>query len=58
MQGISKQVQLVDVPGHPRMQTLVRERCRDAQAVVFVLDSGNFVAQKADIAGCATVLHP
>jgi GTPase SAR1 family protein len=51
VQGTATTVQLVDVPGHPRMQSIVQERCRDARAVVFVLDAGAFATQKAEIAG-------
>jgi signal recognition particle receptor subunit beta len=51
MQGVTRRVQLVDVPGHPRMRGLVRERCKAAAVVIFVLDSAAFIQQKADVAG-------
>jgi hypothetical protein len=51
LQGTTRRVHLVDIPGHPRIRSVFRERCRDAAAVVFVLDSGDFVRQKEETAG-------
>jgi hypothetical protein len=53
MQGVKQKLQLVDVPGHPRMRALLQEWCRRAAAVIFVLDAADFIQQKSEIAGCA-----
>ena len=55
MQGSRRVLQLVDLPGHPRLQVDALRRCTDARCVVFVLDAGAFMTQKAEAAGCAPV---
>ena len=57
LQGSSKQLQLVEVPGHPRMRSVFTERCRGAAAVLFVIDPSDFIRQKADVAGCVPPRH-
>jgi Signal recognition particle receptor beta subunit len=43
-------VQLVDVPGHPRMAHVFEERVPAAAGVVFVIDAAGFVRRKGEIA--------
>lgn len=52
MQDSKKKLHVVDVPGHPRLRSTFDERVPDAGAVVFMLDSSTFAANKHDIAGC------
>ena len=52
VQGTNSTVQLVDVPGHPRLRCSFNEWIRAAVAVVFVLDAGDFVRQRSVTAEC------
>eukprot|EP00891_Asterochloris_glomerata_P008781 jgi/Astpho2/8781/e_gw1.00128.108.1_t len=43
-------VQLVDVPGHPKIRGRFRRYADQTRAIVFVVDSVDFMPQKTDIA--------
>lgn len=47
-------VQLVDVPGHPKIRGRFRRYADQTRAIVFVVDSVDFMPQKTDIAESAT----
>ena len=43
-------MQLVDVPGHPKIRSHFRKYADQTRAIVFVVDSVDFMPQKTDIA--------
>lgn len=45
-----RRVPLVDAPGHPRLRALAASRAPAATAIVFVVDSADFLPRKADAA--------
>ena len=45
-----RRVPLVDAPGHPRLRVLAASRAPAATAIVFVVDSSDFLPQKAGAA--------
>ena len=45
-----RRVPLVDAPGHPRLRALAASRASAATAIVFVVDSSDFLPRKADAA--------
>lgn len=45
-----RRVPLVDAPGHPRLRALAASRAPAATAIVFVVDSSDFLPRKADAA--------
>ncbi|WWC61303.1 uncharacterized protein I303_103884 [Kwoniella dejecticola CBS 10117] len=48
--GRSKQVKLVDIPGHPRLRDELKKHIKDASTVVFVVDIQALVRNSAAIA--------
>lgn len=46
MQGSSKGVQLVDVPGHPRVRGKFRSFLDKARGILFVVDAVDFTPHK------------
>ena len=48
----TRTVQLVDVPGHPRVRGGFQAHLSTARGVVFVLDSVDFLPHKTEIAEC------
>jgi len=45
-----RRVPIVDAPGHPRLRALAASRAPAATALVFVVDSSDFLPRKADAA--------
>lgn len=45
-----RRVPLVDAPGHPRLRALAASRAPTATAIVFLVDSSDFLPRKADAA--------
>ena len=43
-------MQLVDIPGHPKIRGRFRKYTEQTRAIVFVVDSVDFMPQKTDIA--------
>ena len=50
MQGKSKAVKLVDVPGHPRVRGKFRTYLDRARGILFVIDAVDFTPHKTAIA--------
>ena len=48
--NVLRRVPLVDAPGHPRLRSLAASRAPAATAVVFVVDSTDFLPRKAEAA--------
>ena len=45
-----KFINLIDLPGHPRIRTQVLNSIKDARAIIFVIDSETILAKISDIA--------
>lgn len=58
VQGSSKHVKVVDVPGHPRLRSVFEMHASSASCIVFVLDSCTFVADKQAVAECVLACLP
>lgn len=58
MQGSSKHVKVIDVPGHPRLRSVFDLHAASASCIIFVLDSSTFVAEKQTVAECALQTCP
>ena len=39
-------MQMVDVPGHPKVRSRFQKYIQDAKGIVYVVDSVDFMAQK------------
>ncbi|KAK8869965.1 hypothetical protein IAR55_000535 [Kwoniella newhampshirensis] len=47
--GQTKQIRLVDLPGHPRLRDELKKRIKDASAVVFVVDIQGIVRNSSGV---------
>lgn len=54
--NVLRRVPLVDAPGHPRLRALAASRAPAATAIVFVVDSADFLPRKADAAEALAAL--
>lgn len=50
MQVGKKIINLIDLPGHPRIRTQVLTSVKDARAIIFVIDSETVLSKMSDIA--------